>query len=89
MATEKGWMLIALLDLKEAAAQPQLAARDFWTSVPIGGQNVPVPAFPFKTSEAQPQQTGPVPHPGQHNAEVLGAVRDAAQLAALQKAGVI
>ena len=89
MATEKGWMLIALLDLKEAAAQPQLEAREFWTAMPIGGRDVPVPAFPFKTSEAQPHQTGTLPAPGQHNAEILGAHRSAEDLAALAKEGVI
>lgn len=89
MATEKGWMLIALLDLKEAAAQPQLEAREFWTTMPIGGRDVPVPAFPFKTSEAQPHQSGTVPEPGQHNAEVLGAHRSAEDLAELAKEGMI
>lgn len=75
MAREKGWILIALLDLEEAAAQPQLAARGYWAEAEIGGQMLPVPGFPFLTSDAQPAHKGPPPVPGQHNDDILGALQ--------------
>lgn len=89
MATEKGWILIALLNLKEAAAQPQLKAREFWQSMPFGNKTLPVPGFPFKTSVAQPTQRGPVPLPGQDNAAILGPLCSPHELEDLVKRGVI
>ena len=90
MARENGWILIGFLDLAEAAAQPQLAARGFWTEEGFGNRRLPVPAYPFKTSTDQPGHKGPAPQPGEHNDEVYGGLGHSAEdLAMLRKSGVI
>lgn len=89
MARENGWILIGLLDLAEAAAQPQLEARDFWRSVPFGGGEIRVPGVLFRTSDALPEVVGPAPEPGEHNVEILGEQLDLslARLSELQGRG--
>ncbi len=90
MAREKGWILIAFLDLSEAAEQPQLAARGYWTEASFGDARLPIPAFPFKTSTEQPGPTGPAPAPGQDNARVYGALgKSAEELDRLRAGGAI
>jgi crotonobetainyl-CoA:carnitine CoA-transferase CaiB-like acyl-CoA transferase len=90
MAREHGWILIGLLDLAEAAAQPQLDARGFWMKVPFAGGDVTVPAFPFRTSEAQPLTCGPAPALGADTDAVLGELGlGPDELAELRRAEVI
>ena len=90
MARENGWILIAFLDLTEAAAQPQLAARGYWSAAAFGEATLPVPAYPFVTSVAQPSQRGPAPCPGQDNERIYAALgKSPQQIEALHMAGVI
>lgn len=89
LAKENRWILIALLDAKEAAQQPQLKERGFWTDEMFGDRSLPVPAFPFVTSMAQPIHRGPAPKPGQHTDEVLRSYRSGDELATLRARGVI
>jgi crotonobetainyl-CoA:carnitine CoA-transferase CaiB-like acyl-CoA transferase len=95
MARDHGWILIAFLDLAEATAQPQLAARGYWTRAEFGtgtgnDTGLPVPAYPFVTSADQPGHRGPAPTLGQDNSSILGALgHDAAALETLRAEGVI
>lgn len=90
MARDNGWILIAFLDLAEATAQPQLAARGYWTDERFGDQTLPVPAYPFVTSTDQPQHRGPAPTLGQDNDQVFAALgKSSADIQALRQAGVI
>ena len=62
------------LGMAEAMAQPQLAARGFWTEEQVGHLRLPVPAHPFVTSTDQPGHRGPAPEPGADNDTIWGAL---------------
>ena len=90
MAREKGWILIAFLDMAEARSQPQLGARGFWTEENLGQLCIPVPAFPFRASADQPRHRGPPPEPGQDNATIYSELgRSPEDIARLKAEGVI
>ncbi len=90
MARDKGWILIGFLDMAEAMAQPQLAARGFWTEEQVGHLRLPVPAHPFVTSTDQPGHKGPAPEPGQDNDVIWGGLgRSPQDLDRLRARGVI
>lgn len=90
MARDKGWILIGFLDMAEAMAQPQLAARGFWTEEQVGHLRLPVPAHPFVTSTDQPGHKGPAPEPGVDNDTIWGALgRSPQELDRLRARGVI
>lgn len=90
MAVAQGWILIGFLDLAEAMAQPQLRARGFWVEERVGDRSLPVPAYPFRASAAQPRHRGPAPAPGQDTETVLAELgRTPDEIAALRAAGAI
>jgi len=90
MARAHGWILIGLLDLEEAAAQPQLEARNFWADVPVRDRAIRLPGRMFRTTEAQPELTGPPPVPGADNAAIYGELGLGAEdLATLAREAVI
>lgn len=79
MAMEKGWILISFLDIAEAAAQPQLAARGYWGDVNhSNGGTLRMPRYIFQSTAPRPDVKSPPPYPGEHNAEIFSELPESA-----------
>jgi crotonobetainyl-CoA:carnitine CoA-transferase CaiB-like acyl-CoA transferase len=89
---EMGMMVAPLLDVSEAAEDPQAKARDSYVSVDVaGGGTITLPGAPFRIADAATPawQARPAPRLGEHTGEVLdelGYSRD--EQIALFRAGV-
>ena len=59
--------------MADVAESEQLAARDWFGEVQVGGQTFTAPGFPYKLSGTPAKVQGPAPGLGEHTAEVLEA----------------
>ncbi|MBI5948897.1 MAG: CoA transferase [Chloroflexi bacterium] len=57
--------------MADVAASPQLAAREWFGQVEVGGRTLTAPGFPYKLSETPCAAPGPAPKLGEHTAAVL------------------
>ena len=70
-AQERRLLILPVATVPEVLENPQLEARDYWRSLPVGGREArhPGPSVHFPTLDAHRER--PVPRPGAHTAEVL------------------
>ena len=59
--------------MADVAANAQLAAREWFETVEVGGEKFQAPGFPYRLSETPCEQRFPAPKPGEHTVAVLGA----------------
>ncbi|MFN0148270.1 MAG: CaiB/BaiF CoA transferase family protein [Dehalococcoidia bacterium] len=57
-------------DMADVAANPQLAAREWFRTVEAGGQILQAPGFPYRLMGTPCSGSAVAPKPGQHTAEV-------------------
>ena len=85
----RGISITPVNDPASSAEDPQLAYRNYWTQLEIGGQQITSPGAPVRHSTI-PWSARPAPLVGQHNAEVYARVGiDKVELERLANLGVI
>ncbi len=57
--------------MADVAASRQLAARDWFGTLPLGGRDLLAPGLPWKLSDAAPAPAATAPAPGEHTEAVL------------------
>jgi formyl-CoA transferase len=89
-ASERGYTFAPIYDPEEVVSGPQSAARGFFKTATIGGQEVPCAGLPFPWTLPADSQNRP-PEPGEHTeavlAELLGL--DSTALSTLRDEGAI
>ena len=86
----RGVAITPVNDPASVADDPQLAERDYWTTIEVDGEPVRAPGPPYRLTGTPWRISRQPPRAGQHNAEVYGELGlDAEELVRLAAAGVV
>ena len=85
----RGISITPVNDPAASAQDPQLAYRNYWTEIEVGGKSIKSPGAPARHSKI-PWSARPAPTVGQHNVEVYASIGiDEAELERLANLGVV